>query len=375
MIRVIFLIILLPGAAPAGQSVWTGVDRVVAVGDVHGDYEQFLTVLRSAGLMDADMHWSGGKTHLVQVGDLPDRGPDTRKVLDLMMQLQEQARAAGGAAHALLGNHDAMNIYGDLRYVTPEEFASFQTVDSEKIREFFYQRHLTQLAENPETKGKPAPDDDYLKAWEEKYPLGYFEHRFEFGPNGRYGKWIRQHNTVIQINDTIFCHAGIGPKYADLDLETINLHAREELEDLNKLQGGILRDTEGPLWYRGWAKEEEASLIHHLMNILNRHGARRMVIGHTPTDGAVIPRFSGRILMVDVGLSSYYGSRMACLVIENGKAFALHRGSRLEIPSDPGLPIIRYLKKAAALDPAPSPLLPIISRMEELLPVPLPQIP
>ena len=375
MIRIIFFIFLLPGAVPAGQSTWTGVERVVAVGDVHGDFAQLAAVLRSVGLINADLQWSGGKTHLVQIGDLPDRGPDTRKVFNLMMQLEEQAKTAGGAVHALLGNHDAMNLYGDLRYVTPEEFASFRTGDSEKVRETFYQRHLEQLAENPETKGEPPPGEDYRKAWEEKYPLGYFEHRFHFGPNGSYGKWIARHNTVIQINDTIFSHAGIGPKYADFDFDTINQQAREELEDFSKLQGGILLDTEGPLWYRGWAKEEESVLENQLESILDRHGAQRLVIGHTPTDGTVIPRFSGRILLVDVGLSAYYGSRLACLVIENGGVFALHRGSRLEIPKEPGLSLIRYLKKAASLDPEPSPLQPIISKLEEQLQTPLPQVP
>ncbi len=375
MIRVIFFLFLIPGTVSAGQSTWTGVERVVAVGDVHGDFAQFKAILRSAGLINADLQWSGGKTHLVQIGDIPDRGPETRKAFDLMMQLEEQAETAGGAVHALLGNHDAMNLYGDLRYVTPGEFASFRTDDSEKVREIFYQRHLEQLAENPETKGQPPPGEDYRKAWEEKYPLGYFEHRFHFGPNGSYGKWIAQHNAIIQINDTIFSHAGIGPKYADIDFDTINDRIREEMKDFSKLRGGILIDTEGPLWYRGWAKDEEAALEDPLEKVLNRYDARRMVIGHTPTEGTVIPRFSGRILMVDVGLSAYYGSRLACLVIENGKVFCLHRGSRLEIPSDPGLALIQYLKKAAALDPPPSPLQPRISQLEEQLREPVPQLP
>lgn len=370
MIRIIFLIAILPGVVFAGQSVWTGVERVVAVGDVHGDFDQLVSILRSAGLIDDDMRWSGGKTHFVQVGDLPDRGPDTRRVLDLMMRLEEQARAAGGAVHALMGNHDAMNLYGDLRYVTPDEFASFRDENSAKVREVFYQRHLEQLAADPANEGKPDPDDDYRAVWEEKHPLGYFEHRFHFGPNGSYGKWIGQHNTVIRIDDTIFSHAGVGPKYADLDLDTINSRIREELNDFSKLAGGILTDTDGPLWYRGWVKEAEAVLEDQLEQLLHRHGARRMVIAHTPTDGAIIPRFSGRILMIDVGLSAYYGSRLACLVIENGEVFALHRGSMLAIPTDPGLPLLHYLKKAAALDPQPSPLQPGISKLEEQLQTP-----
>jgi hypothetical protein len=296
-------------------------------------------------------------------------------VLDLMMQLEQQAQMAGGAVHALIGNHDAMNVYGDLRYVTPEEFASFRNSNSEKVREFFYQRQLKQLAEDPDKKAESNPDDAYRKAWLEEHPLGYFEHLLEFGPNGRYGKWIAQHNTVIQIDDTIFSHAGISPKYADVDFDTINDQIRSELKDFSKLEGGIARDPDGPLWYRGWAKEEETVLNDPLEQILKSHSARRMVIGHTPTDGTVIPRFSGRILMIDVGLSAVYGSRLACLVIEKGKAYTLHRGKRLEIPTDPGLPLLRYLKKAAALDTPPSPLLHRISALEKQLLSPLSQAP
>ena len=80
-------------------------------------------------------------------------------------------------------------------------------------------------------------------------------------------------------------------------------------------------------------------------------------MGHTVTDGAVMTRFDGRAVFIDVGLGSYYGRRMACLVIENGHAFALHRNRKIPLPGrDDATPILEYLKQAAELDPAPSPL-------------------
>jgi hypothetical protein len=123
--RVLFVVALLACAAvtPAADSVWTGVDRIVAVGDVHGDYQQFVTVLRSASVIDERDTWIGGATHLVQTGDIPDRGPDTRKIFELLQRLEKQAKKDKGMVHALIGNHEAMNVYGDLRYVTPEEYA------------------------------------------------------------------------------------------------------------------------------------------------------------------------------------------------------------------------------------------------------------
>ena len=109
------------------QDSAVGVSRIVAVGDVHGDFAQFTTVLRQAGVIDAKNRWAGGQTHLVQAGDVPDRGPDSRQVMDLLMELTPQAEKAGGQVHALIGNHEAMRALGDLRYVSPGEYEAFRT--------------------------------------------------------------------------------------------------------------------------------------------------------------------------------------------------------------------------------------------------------
>ena len=135
---VCLLVALALGAAVpacAGQTAWEHVDRVVVFGDLHGDYAKFHDMLVEAGLIDSRDNWSGGKTHLVQVGDVPDRAPDTRKILDLMIKLEPQARRAGGYLHALIGNHEAMNMESDLRYTTPGEFAAFATRDSAQVRD------------------------------------------------------------------------------------------------------------------------------------------------------------------------------------------------------------------------------------------------
>jgi len=87
---------------------WSGVRRVVAVGDVHGSHYRLVMLLRGAGLVDAKLAWSGGVDHLVLCGDLLDRGPQERPLMDLVRRLQSQAEAAGGHVHVLLGNHEAM---------------------------------------------------------------------------------------------------------------------------------------------------------------------------------------------------------------------------------------------------------------------------
>ena len=84
---------------------WEGVDRIVAIGDLHGDYDSYLSVLQSAGIVDEQAHWIAGQTHLVQTGDIPDRGPDTRRIITHMAGLAREAQKRGGRVHNLMGNH------------------------------------------------------------------------------------------------------------------------------------------------------------------------------------------------------------------------------------------------------------------------------
>src|SRR5688572_28488933 len=168
------LAVLVAGAADArADDSWDKVARVVAVGDVHGDYDQLVAVLRDGGLVDARLRWAGGETHLVQTGDRVDRGAESRKVMDLLMRLEKEARKAGGRVHPLLGNHEAMNMLGDLRYVSPEEFAAFQEPDSQRRRSAVWERLLAERRR----RGEPAPTDEDRQRFEAEVPLGWVEHR------------------------------------------------------------------------------------------------------------------------------------------------------------------------------------------------------
>ena len=122
---IVTLLLLAPAAAVAGQAVYNGIDRVVAIGDVHGKLEQARSILHKAGLIDDDGNWSGGKTHLVFVGDLLDRGDDGLEAVQLVRRLEQQALDAGGRVHVLMGNHEAMNLTRDLRYVSDGAYADF----------------------------------------------------------------------------------------------------------------------------------------------------------------------------------------------------------------------------------------------------------
>jgi hypothetical protein len=338
--------VLLLNAASFAQSEFRTGDRIVALGDLHGGFDDAVSMLRSVGLIDGKNKWKGGKAHLVQTGDVLDRGADSRKILDLLMDLQQQAAAAGGMVHALLGNHESMNIMGDLRYADRGEFDAFKTGNSKAVRDQAYQ----QLAD-------PAKKDDrkYRSTWEDQHPLGWVEHRDAFGSDGKYGKWLRQNNTVIKINDLLFAHGGISPKYASWSLQQINDRMREELRDFSKLNGGIVTDSLGPLWYRGLAEAPASEISSHVNTLLSNFGVEHIVIAHTPTSGIVLPRFGGKVVMIDVGLSRLYGQGRACLLVEGNKLYAFHRGVKLALPlTEDVTAFMQYLRAAENLEPTES---------------------
>jgi hypothetical protein len=349
-IPVAIALLALPAVA-AAQSDSTPA-RIVAVGDVHGDFERFVRVLRDAGVIDRKNRWSGGRTRLVQTGDILDRGPHSRRIMDLLMELEEQAKEAGGRVHALTGNHEAMNVLGDLRYVSAAEYEAFRSPQAERLRDRAY-----------EALADPARKDDaaYREQWEADRPLGWVEHRLAFEAGGRYGNWIRGNDAVLKLGRYLFVHGGIGPAYADVPIDTMNARVRQDLEAADTVRG-IADDPEGPLWYRGLAQGDEALLDAHVDHVLERFDVDHLVIGHTVTGGTVLTRHGGKVIMIDVGLSEVYGGTPACLIIENGVPRTLHRGTELELPLD-GDPL-PYLKAAAALDPAPSRLRKLIDALE-----------
>jgi hypothetical protein len=357
-------------AAPvfAEQTEWTGVERVVAVGDVHGDFNGFVEVLRSAGIIDGQNHWTGGKTHLVQTGDVPDRGPDTRKAMDLLMDLEKESVQAGGHVHALIGNHEAMMVMGDLRYVTPPEFAAFSDARSQSLREMYWKKEP----------GSRNASEQTRKKWEDEHPLGWFEQRAAYSAEGKYGKWIRSHNAIVKINDTIFLHGGISPRFATVPLKKINEMIASDLDDYTHIKEdqSPLTADDGPLWYRGMAQEwykgeglDDSPDIDKLVDkVLAFNHARRIVIGHTNTGGAIIPRFGGKVIMIDVGLTAIIAAGRAALLLEGDNAFAIHRGQKVALPSDTDGPaFLAYLHALMALEPPKSKLSQFIDVAEQAM--------
>ncbi len=364
-----------PAKAPAEPP-----ESVVAIADVHNAFDDFVAILRHTGLIDKQNHWTGGKTTFVQVGDLLDRGPKPREVMDLMMALEKEAAQASGRVVSLLGNHEMMNIMGDLRYVIPENYASFADGNSEKRQKAAYDEyvkwkgsHASLLAELPQ------PMELTEAEWMARHPAGFIEQREAFGPKGEYGEWLRGHDAMAEIDGVIFLHGGIHPDLANTKPDAMNKRIHDEmkafdaseqylqneklilpfftLQEINsvlqaevvaELKSRVLANDErqakvlqflrhedwfsvrvnGPLWFRGydqWSDEEGAPQVSKL---LERYKATHFVVGHTVQKGGRIrPRFGNKVFLIDTGmLSSYYpGGRASALEIcGDGKFIAVY---------------------------------------------------
>jgi hypothetical protein len=344
-------------------------DRVVAVGDVHGNLDGFLSILQAAGLIDQGRQWTGAKATLVQLGDLVDRGPKSRAVLDFVITLQNDASKKGGAVRVSLGNHEVMNIIGDMRYVVPADYEAFLDNRSEQRRSAAFRDY----ARLEMQKGRTAVEEAWMKA----HPPGFVEHREAYGPQGKYGKWLRNLSPIIRVDDSIFLHGGINPALDFKNIDQINAAvkleiqafdsitrylidrklalpfytieefaqaAKEEVEKTKAINPveqtpehrkhiqileGLLQAAnwlsihdDGPLWFRGydrWSGEEGEPLITKLTQAL---GIKRIVVAHTPqANGEIRQRFGGKVFLIDTAL---YMGRPSALEISGARVRAIY---------------------------------------------------
>jgi hypothetical protein len=355
-----FCMLLLPlASARADTSAWTGVQRIVVFGDLHGEADKFEAMLRDAGLVDTNGNWAGGQTHFVQVGDVPDRGPNSRAILDHLMRLEPQARRAGGYVHALIGNHEAMNFLGDLRYTSAGEFASYADASSPRRRDEYYQRTIDYLRAHP-TPHQPPPvfDDAFRQQWEAAHPLGWVEQRIAWAPNGVYGRWIAEHDAVIRINDMLFLHGGVGATFPAVDRDAINEAVRTELHGQTPAApfSNILEDETGPLWYRGLALNDETSEQANVDALLARFGVSHIIVGHTKRAPLVLPRFGGKVILTDIAVPQGAVDPHGYLIIENGVFTAVYRGQHIPLGDMSPTARCAYLQQSNAVDHGQGPV-------------------
>jgi hypothetical protein len=321
--------------------------RFVAIGDIHGAYDELVALLKRAKLIDEKLRWIGGRTVLVQTGDYTDRGADVRKVMDLLMRLEREARSAGGQVLTLLGNHEVMNLIGDWRDVTPEICAAFADAKSEVRRQQAWADVLRVTEENRKLHGANAPPAPTQEEWLANLAPGCLEYREAMAPRGIYGRWLRAKPIAAVVKGTLFMHAGINPtrplpksvgevvertrdeirrldayrqllvtrkralpfytlqqllevsaaelktadaaivaaKAAGKPINELGLDAPLLLEaqEVLKIAAWNVVDPEGPLWYRGFATDPEETSRAAVDRLREHLKLARIVVAHTPT--------------------------------------------------------------------------------------------
>lgn len=300
--------------------------RLVAVGDLHGDYDAWLQIARAAGLVDADGHWIGGNAILVQMGDITDRGPSSLQIVRSLQQLQNEAPRAKGRVVVILGNHEAMNLLGDNRYTTPGEYAAFADERSPAVRERLYISIRQKLEAQAHTANPKALPSEIRAQWLAQTPLGAIEHRQAWSPSGELGQWAARNPAVLKIGDILFAHGGLSAEYAKLPIDEINRRAAAAMAAADDSPQSILNDPLGPLWYRGLVMRDadaearrgpapHATMDQELDAVLAAYGAKRLVIAHTPSLNGIAITGGGRLARIDTGISRYYGGPLTWLEI------------------------------------------------------------
>ena len=275
-------------------SILLPVKRIIAIGDLHGDYKATIMSLRKAKVIDNKNKWIGGKTVVVQLGDQLDRGgrgervPDEDsefKIMNLFDRLHKQAEIVGGAVYSLIGNHELMNVLGDFSYTSKKGIEHF---GSEK----------------------------------ERYN--------QFKPGARLAKKMANNRVVIlRIGDWIFVHGGVTPRLAKkYKLSEINYLMKQYLLGNSKLEQNIyfrelFLNNGSLLWTRRYS--EEVVDCKSLNEAVKSLGAKHMVVGHSPQDN-INCRCRGGVYRVDTGMSQAFGSKskaderiQVLEILDNGK--------------------------------------------------------
>jgi hypothetical protein len=274
-------------------------ERVVAIGDLHGDLDATRRALKLAGAIDDKDTWIGGKLVVVQTGDAIDRGDDDRKILDFIERLKEEATKAGGELVALVGNHEIMNARLDFRYVTKGAFSAFADV---------------------------TPKDESVALKAASLEPSQRGRALAFLPGGPYARMLARRPVVARVGDSIFVHGGVLPKHVRAGLDAINDGARAWLMGETPTLPKELTAEDGPLWTRMYSAapgREECATLDEALRALN---AKRMVMGHTVQRPGISPACDEKAWRIDVGMSKFFGGPVEVLELRGDTVKVVKEG-------------------------------------------------
>lgn len=251
---------------------------LAALSDLHGQYDLMLELLTNNQIIDEQGNWAFGTGHFVITGDIFDRGDKVTEILWFIYKLEQQAEQAGGKVHLLLGNHEVMVLNGDLRYLHPK----------------------------------------YVLA--EKLLKQPFESLF--GEDAVLGRWLRSKSVLVKINNMLFAHGGFHPELAKdkRTLAEINSVFKQNLvkAELHEPREGFARylhKSNGPIWYRGYFKDNGAS-SEEIELLLQHFDVEHLIVGHT-SQPQIETRFNGKVIAIDSSIKR--GNYGEILLLKDGE--------------------------------------------------------
>lgn len=269
--------------------------RTLFISDIEGEFANFRSILIASKVIDEQYNWSYGTGSLVIAGDLFDRGKDVVPELWLLYKLEDEAKAAGGSVHTLLGNHDIMNLSGDHRYTEAKYFKNA----------WLLKRDVTTL----------------------------------FGKDTELGRWLRSKNIIEKIGDILVLHGGVSPALnkAAVPLEQFNDDCRpyydQKLKDIPVELRPFFAGQTAPFWYRGYFMAPKISIA-GLDSTLNLYNCKQVVVGHTIIKRNIAMYYKGKIIAIDV---DEHTQKPAAALYENGKWFVIDdKGKTRPLAYKPG---------------------------------------
>jgi len=264
-------------------------ERIVAIGDLHGDLNALRAALRLGGAIDDGAKWVGKDLVVVQTGDQLDRGDDEPQIIELLARLKSEAQAAGGAVHVLNGNHEVMNVQADFRYVTPDGFHDFSGGHPDVLHE------RLSASVSPEQRGRAAA----------------------FLPGGEVARRLASQPVVLQIGGNVFVHGGVLEQHVRSGIGHINQQASAWMAGApSEPPPPSLTSQRAPIWVRDYSDGTPAAdRCTELSRVLTALSAQRMVVGHTVQQQGINSACDGKVWRIDVGLSRFYGGKPSVLEI------------------------------------------------------------
>lgn len=244
------------------RTEFNDVKKRFIVSDIEGNFKAFRELLQAGGIIDTSYQWTFGNGHLILTGDFVDRGNRVNEVLWLIYSLEEQAKAAGGYVHYVLGNHEIMNMNGDLRYVHPQYLKSAALLNT----------GFTDL----------------------------------YGTNSELGRWLRTKNVMEKIGDILFVHGGVSAPVNMMELSTSKLnklvrpHYDDSLMKFKQPELEILYSDLGPFWYRGYYMGADRANINTIDSTLRHYKVKKIATGHTVIADTISALMGGKLINTDV---------------------------------------------------------------------------